>query len=58
MDTTGQVVHVGLRVQPERDGSLRVAYVAAGSSAERHGIRVGDLILAINDMPTVSLTKA
>lgn len=57
MDTTGQVVHVGLRLEPQSDGPLHVTYVAPGSAAEREGVQPGDQVLAINGQSASSLDR-
>ena len=58
IDTTGEVVHVGVRLQPDsHTGNMRVVYVAPGSSADLRGVLEGDQILKVNDLPAISLTK-
>ncbi|MCJ1425708.1 hypothetical protein MMC29_003608 [Sticta canariensis] len=57
METTGQVVHVGLRLESSSQGLLQVAYVAPGSAADHEGILSGDQVLDINGQPASSLDK-
>lgn len=47
-DTVGQVVHAGLQVAPLEGGQLQVAFVAPDSPASRAGIRVGDVVVALD----------
>jgi len=42
----------------EEDGQLLVSAVEAGSPAERAGIRVGDLLMKLNDLAPYSLLRA
>jgi S1-C subfamily serine protease len=47
----GKVKHVSLGVTGKNDGPAKIETVLPGSSAERAGIKTGDLILSANDVP-------
>jgi serine protease Do len=53
----GIVMHDINEVQGTRVAGVRVAEVARGSSAERAGIRKGDIVTAVNDTPIRSAAQ-
>ncbi len=47
---------IGVMIEPDQaSGSVRISYVLPGTPAERAGLRVGDVIVAVNDTPTKGL---
>ncbi len=47
---------IGVMIEPDPlSGSVRISYVLPGTPAERAGLHVGDVILAVNGTPTKGL---
>lgn len=59
LEQSGKLVQIGVTIQKEQTGYVKITKIIKDSPAEQNGMAVGDLIVSINDrdLKTVSLSN-